>query len=533
MHLARKLLRSGAVTALAAGLFVTVGSADAKTGRIVDLLVAGGTVHTGDTSQPSVADVGIVGDRIVFIGNAKSSGIRSKKTLNAQGLMVMPGLIDAHTHADKELVSPDAAVRLVARQVMQGVTTSIIGVDGEGTPDVAAAFDKMEALGIGQNVAAYVGFGAVRQRVLKDEARAPAPAEVEAMQSLAAKAMCEGAIGLSAGLFYAPQSFASTDEVLAVAREAGKRGGVYDTHQRDEGDNSVGVLASLQEALRISKESGAPLHLAHIKVSGGPQSMPDLVKLIEDAQAKGQKVTADQYPWTAANTGLDAAVIPRWAQDGGREAMLRRFSNLADVQKIRADSYLTPSLAEAIMISDAPGQPALVGKRLSQLAAGWRVEPIDAAIRILKGGDAEIVVFIMKEADIVNAMTRPWVMSSSDGQDGGHPRGYASYARLWENYVVAQKVLTPVQFVHRSTGLEAETFGLKDRGYIKPGYFADIAVIDPKAYRARATYVGPRLLSTGVVDVIVNGRIELEGGKPTGILSGRPLRKAPPANTCP
>lgn len=531
--MARSLLRTSVATVLATGLFSTVGLAEAKGGPTVDLLIVGGTVFTGDTSPPSVADVGIVGDKILFIGDAKKAGIRGRKRLDAEGLIVTPGLIDAHTHADEELASPDTAKRLISRQVMQGVTTSIIGVDGEGAPDIKAAFDKMEAAGIGQNVAAYVGFGAVRQRVLHDEARAPLPAELKRMQSLAAKGMCEGAIGLSAGLFYAPQSFASTEEVIAVAKEVGRRGGVYDTHQRDEGDNSVGVMTSLQEALRISKESGAPLHLAHIKVSGGPQSMSNLIDMIEDARAKGQKVTADQYPWTAANTGLDAAVIPRWAQDGGREAMIRRFNNPTDLKKVRADSYLTSSLAEAIMISDAPQQPELVGKRLSELAAGWKVDPIDAAVRVLKGGDAEIVVFVMKEADILTAMTRPWVMSSSDGQDGGHPRGYASYARLWETYVVAQKVLTPTQFVHRSTGLEADTFGLKDRGYIKLGYFADIAVLDPKAYRARATYVEPRLLSAGVVDVIVNGRIELEDGKPTGVLSGRALRKTPPTGTCP
>ncbi|TGX48758.1 D-aminoacylase [Sphingomonas gei] len=512
---------------------VGAGNGRSQPKRDVDLLIAHGTVYAGDGNRPTVTDIGIVGDRIVFVGDSAKAGIQARKTLDAKGLMVMPGLIDAHTHADEELASPDSAKRLVARQVMQGVTTSIVGVDGDGTPDIKAAFDRMEQAGIGQNVAAYVGFGAIRERVLRNDARAPTPAELQAMQALAAKGMCEGAIGLSAGLFYAPQSFASTEEVIAVAREAGKRGGLYDTHQRDEGDSSVGVMPSLEEALRISRESGAPLHLAHIKVSGGPHPMGDLVDRIEAARAKGQKVTADQYPWTAANTALDAAIMPRWAQDGGRAAMLERFEDPAALAKIRADSGLTPVLARAIMISGAPHQPAIVGKRLSELAANWGVEPIDAAIRVLKGDDAEIVVFVMNEADIVRAMTRPWVMSSSDGADGGHPRGYASYPRLWQNYVVAQRVLTPVQFVHRSTGFEADTFGLTARGYIRLGYFADIAVIDPAAYRASATYTEPQLLSAGVIDVIVNGGVEVEGGKPTGLLSGRALRKTPPAGTCP
>lgn len=536
-HLARVLrsTRGAALlaTVAAASLFAAQARGQDGTARDVDLLVVRGTVYDGSLNPPAVEDVGIVGDRIVFIGDALKGGIRAKKTIDAQGLMVTPGLIDAHTHTDEELVSPDASRRLVARQVMQGVTTSLIGVDGFGTPDVRATFDKMEALGIGQNVAAYVGFGGIRKRALGGAARAPAPAELETMRSLAAKAMCEGAIGLSAGLFYAPQSFASADEVIALAKEAGSRGGLYDTHQRDEGDSSVGVMTSVEEALRISRESGAPLHLAHIKISGGPRSMDDLVDMVEAAQAGGQKVTADQYPWTAANTGLDAAIIPRWAQDGGRDAMIRRFDNPADLAKIRAETYLTPALAEVIMISDAPHQPEIVGKRLSELATRWGVDPIDAAIRALRRDDIDIVVFVMKEPDIVRAMTRPWVMSSSDGADGGHPRGYASYAWLWENYVAARKILTPVQFVHRSTGLAADTFGLRGRGYIRTGSFADIAVIDPKAYRARATYVAPRLLSTGVVHVIINGGIALENGKPTGALSGRALRKTPPTGTCP
>jgi N-acyl-D-aspartate/D-glutamate deacylase len=503
----------------------------------VDLLISGGTVYRGDISEPAVTDIGIVADKIVFIGNASRAHIQSKKTLNAAGLMVIPGLIDAHTHTDSELASPDASQRLVARQVMQGVTTSIIGVDGDGTPDIKAEFDAMEHKGIGQNVAAYVGFGAIRERVLKQDARKPTPAELQTMKSLAAKGMCEGALGLSSGLFYAPQSFASTEEVIEVAKEAGKRGGLYDTHQRDEGSSSVGIVTSLKEAIRIGAESGATLHIAHIKVTNSArpegQDMADVIALIEAARTKGQNVTADQYSWTAAETGLEAVAIPRWAQAGGFEAMVRRFDNSIDLAKIHADDDLTLALAQKIMISDAPKQPELVGKRLSELAVLWGVNPLDAAIRVLKGGETDIVVFVMNEPDIVKIMAKPWVMSSSDGADGGHPRGYASYPRLWEKYVIEEKVLTPVQFVHRSTGLEADTFGLTGRGYIKTGYVADIAVIDPRRYHARATYVEPKLLSTGVVDVITNGGVEVEDGKPTGVLSGRPLTKTPPAGTCP
>jgi N-acyl-D-amino-acid deacylase len=185
------------------------------------------------------------------------------------------------------------------------------------------------------------------------------------------------------------------------------------------------------------------------------------------------------------------------------------------------------------MIDVAPNQPELVGKSLADIARSWNVDPTEAAIRILKQDDASVAVFIMTEPDIRKAMTQPWVMTSSDGRSGGHPRAYASYPRLWTNYVVDQKVITPVQFVHRSTGLVADTLGLPGRGYIEPGYFADIVVIDPEAYQPKATFAEPKLLSAGVIDVVVNGRIELENGKATGVLSGRGIVKAPPAGTCP
>lgn len=534
MSTIKTLVATGAVGVAA---FALPAAAGPQTGRRVDLLITGGLVYAGDLAAPVVEDVGVRGDRIVFVGDAARSGVHAGKTLAAKGMMVAPGFIDAHSHAMDELSSKDRAERLVARQVMQGVSTSVIGVDGEGAPDVAAQARKLEHVGVGQNVATYVGFGAIRERVLGQAARAPTAAELGTMKALAAKGMCEGALGLSSGLFYAPQSFASTEEVIAVAKAAGLRGGLYDTHQRDEGNSSIGVVASLKEAIRIGRESGAPLHVAHIKVSGGSkpngQSMAELVAMIDQARADGQPVTADQYPWSAANTGLADALMPRWAQEGGRAAMLKRFDDPAAVARIVSESKVTPQMAQAVMIDVAPNQPDLVGQRLSDIAAKWGVTPVEAAIRILKGDDASVAAFVMTEADIKAAMIQPWVMSSSDGRSGGHPRAYASFPRLWTSYVVQQHVITLVQFVHRSTGLAADTLGLQGRGYLKPGYFADVVVIDPEAYQPKATYVQPRLLSTGVVDMVVNGKLELRDGKPTGVLAGRALLKRKPARGCP
>lgn len=512
-------------------------SASSAKGNTVDLLITGGTVYTGDVQAPRIADVGIINDRIVFIGDAAQEGLRAKKTLDARGRMVAPGFIDAHVHAEDELSSSDPIVRAMPRQLLQGVTTSVIGVDGEGTPDLGAQLRKFETSGIGQNVASYVGFGEIRRRILGESARAPTATELDKMKALAAKGMCEGALGLSSGLFYAPQSFASTEEVIAVAREAGQRGGIYDTHQRDEGTSTIGVVASLKEAIRIGRESGATLHVAHIKVTDTPitdgSAMAELVTMIDAARQAGQPVTADQYPWTAANTGLEAAAIPRWAQDGGREAMLKRFDDPAAVARIKSESRISMPLAQRVLIDYAPGQPTLLGKRLSEIATMWHVSPVEAVMRILKGGEVSVAVFVMAEADIRKAVVQPWVMTSSDGRNGGHPRGFGSFPKVWTDYVTGLKLLTPAQFVHRSSSLAADTFGLKQRGYIKKGFFADITVIDPTTYAAKATFIQPTLLATGVIDVVVNGKIEVENGRLTGSVAGRRLIRTPKSGTCP
>lgn len=503
----------------------------------VDLLIRGGEVYRGDLAAPQIADVAIKGDQIVFVGDAAKAGVTAHRVIEAAGRMVTPGFIDPHTHATDELASADAGRRLLLRQLTQGVTTSVIGVDGAGEPELADYAAKAGAAGVGNNFAAYVGFGAIRQRVLGNDARAPTAAELASMKALARKGMCEGALGLSSGLFYPPQSFASTEEVIEVAKEAGRRGGLYDTHQRDEGTTSIGVVASTQEQIRIGRESGATLHLGHFKVSSGAkpdgQSMAELIRVVEAARAAGQNVTSDQYPWSASNTSLSALVIARWAQDGGREAMLRRFDNPADVAKIRAQALeflAARGGAQNVLINNAAGQPELVGKRLSELAAAWGVDPAEAAMRILRKGGVSVATFAITEPDIRLLMRQPWNMFSTDGSPSGHPRGHASYPRLYTKYVVDEKVITTTQFVHKSTGLVADTLGVEKRGYLRPGYYADVVVIDPKTYRPLADYVNPTRLSTGVETAVVNGRVELEKGVPTGVMAGRALLRARPSD---
>lgn len=498
----------------------------------VDLLIRGGTVFTGDGAEGKVADVAIRGDRIVFVGDASREHLRPARTIDAKGLIVAPGFIDPHVHSDDELFSDDAAVRVNAPNLLQGVTTNILGVDGSGKPEVADLFAKAATLKVGTNFATYVGFSPVRQRILGRADRKPTESELAAMKALVDQGMCEGALGFSTGLFYAPQSYASTEEVIALAREAAKYGGIYDSHQRDEssgGPGSIGIEKSVQEFIRISREAGLPAHLAHLKNSGvfSWGKSAEIIGLIETAQAQGQQITADQYPYLASSGSVASILLPRWALDGGREATLARFADAEKAAAIRVE--MTKFLAgrgggKNLRITEK-GSPFL-GRTLADVAAEWRVSELDAATRLYREGDVEMAIFTINADDARAYMKRPWVMSSSDGSDG-HPRKYGSFATLYRTYVVDEKVLTLPQFIRRSTSLTADALRIVDRGRLKVGQFADVAVFDPKSFAPQATYEQPERLAVGMVSVIINGQLALENGKITGALAGRGLPHAP------
>lgn len=508
-----------------------------------DVVIKGGTIHDGSNRPPFVGDVAITGDRITYVGpDAKMAAVT---TIAANGMIIAPGFIDPHTHANGFLRSPDAATRANPAWLNQGVTTVVIGVDGGGTPDVGADARQLAASGVGTNVIPLVGFGAVRQRVLADAARPPDAAELQQMRSLVAKAMCEGATGLSTGLFYAPQSFAKTDEVIAVAREAAQRGGIYDTHQRDESSYSIGLLGSVDEVLTIGREAGMPVHFAHIKalgldVHGQAQAVIDR---IEKARAAGQVVTADQYPWLASGSSLDASLLPRWAVDGGGPAFLKRLDDPATAARIRAE------MAENLRRRGGASSMLLIsegfdwtGKTLAQVAAAWQIDPRDAALRIIRdsiegraagvqGRGSAIASFNMAQPDVDLFMQQPWVVTSSDGSDG-HPRMFASFPEKYRRYVKERPVIGLADFIQRSTGRTADIYKLDRRGYLRPGYHADLAVIDPEKFAPRADYLHPRELSVGVAKLFVNGTLALENGKATGALPGKVLLRPTPAD-CP
>lgn len=518
----------------------------AQSVETADVILRGGTIYDGSESRPFVGDVALKGDRILYVGAHATQ--RAARIIDAKGMIVAPGLIDAHTHPDTYIRSPDVTKRLNAPWLAQGVSTIVIGVDGYGTPDVKADIDHLVEQKIGTNVAPFVGFGAIRGRVLGQADRAPNAAELAQEKALVAKGMCDGALGLSTGLFYAPQSFAKTDEVIALAREAATRGGMYDTHQRDESDYTIGLMNSIKEVLQIGREAGLPVHFAHLKALGVDLQgqAPEVVKLIDDARAHGQDVTADEYPWLASGSDLEASLVPRWAIDGGYSAMLKRFDDPAAMAKIRVEMVenLRRRGGPASILLTSAGKP-WTGKTLEAMAKEWKLEPVDTAVIIMRGGpDASpaasasgkgagiaIASFNMIDSDVELIMKQPWVVTSSDGSDG-HPRQYATFTQKYKVYVQEKHTITLENFIRHSTGLTAEIYKLDHRGYLRPGYFADVTVLDPAKYAPRADYLHPRELSVGVKELFVNGTLAVEDSNLTGAAAGRGLLRPTPAIGC-
>ncbi|HSI18192.1 MAG TPA: amidohydrolase family protein [Sphingomonas sp.] len=521
MRMIARMLAATAVAALA------LGASAAPKG--VDLLIKGGTVYTG-SDAPFTGDVAISGDHIVAVGPHLTA--RATRTIDARGMIVAPGFIDPHTHMGGDLASADPQRRLIPMFLMQGVTTAFIGNDGGGAIDVAKVLDGARARPVGINYATYTGFGTIRSAVVGADKRDPTPAELARMKTMVGAAMCQGALGLSTGLFYAPQSFSKTDEVVALSAEAAKYGGYYDSHIRDESSYNIGLLAAIDEAIQIAREAHIPVHISHIKALGVDLQgkAPEVIARIEASRAAGLDVTASQYPWSASGTSLVASLIPLWAQDGGRPALLKRFDDPSLAAKLRAD--ITENMrrrggADSLLIVEGKYR----NQRLSAVARAMGVDPVTAAIAAIRLGDSGTVSFNQSEADIAAFMRQPWVMTDSDAS-GGHPRMYATFARKYAKYVVADHVLTLREFIERSSSVTADWFHLTGRGHLKAGAFADVVVFDPKSYAPRATYEAPTLLAAGVQTVLVNGVPAVDGGKMTGRAAGRALPHTPTPGSC-
>jgi N-acyl-D-amino-acid deacylase len=503
----------------------------------IDLLLKSGQVLDGSGSAPRAADVGIRGDRIVFLGNASQKKVTAERTLDVRGLIVCPGFIDPHTHTIGDLSSP--ATNSNVNYLLQGVTTVVAGNDGGGSPHVAKTLDLWQRQGIGTNALLLVGHGAVRGEVLGSGDVQPTPEQLESMKVLVHSAMQEGAFGISTGLFYVPGSFAKTEEVIELSKVAAALGGYYDSHMRDEDSYSIGLLGSIAETIRIGREARIPVHISHIKALG-PQvwgASREAIQMIEKAQGEGVDVTADQYPYAASGSSLVASLLPSWAQAGKPEEVLARLDDPA--LRPRLLKEMTENLerrggADSLLFTSS-NTPELLGKRLSDVAREKNLPATEAALVILRERKLEglsVASFNMNEDDVIRFMKRPWVMTGSDGSHG-HPRMFGTFPRKLRVYVYQKKVITLPFMVHASTDLTARTIHIPERGLLRTGYFADVIAFDPATVADQSTYEKPTELALGMKYIIVNGKLAVENGKYSGALAGRPLRKELPAKAMP
>lgn len=414
----------------------------------------------------------------------------------------------------------------------QGCTTIVTGNCGSGPIDVASYYEKLETHGVGVNVAHLLPQGNLRSTVIGSEQRQATAEELERMRSLADKAMLDGAWGMSTGLIYVPSSYADADELVEIAKLVAKYKGIYASHVRGEGTT---LLDSVDEALEIGQRAALPVHISHFKSSG--KDSWGLVRTasanIERARLMGQIVTADQYPYTASSTSLTATMIPTWAQAGGTKLMLARFDDQHDGPKIRRaidDKLLWTDGGERIQIAHYAPNPSWDGKRLSSLSQQEGAEPLELVLKILRNGGASIVNHGINEEDVRFVMTLPWVATASDGsakipdQSVPHPRSYGTFPRKIGHYAVEQKVVSLEQAIRSSSGLPADILQLKDRGYLRVGYRADVIVWDQSTFIDTATFNSPHQYAQGVKHVFVNGEPAIANGYPTGVLAGKPLR---------
>ena len=518
---------------LAVAAVAALWTGDLRSQPAVDLLLVGGLVHDGSGRPPERQDVGVAGERISFVGDATAAGLDAAVVVDVDGLLVTPGFIDMHSHAE---LAADYG-RDALPFLHQGITTVAIGVDGAGTPDVAELFAGLEGR-IGVHAFAYAGHGEIRRRVIGEEDRAPTPAELDEMRALVRQAMHEGAFGLSTGLFYVPGYYATTEEVIELARVAAAFDGIYDTHDRDLGASyrGVGYLASIREAILIGEEAGTRVIFSHFNAQGASNygRAPEGARLIEAARARGVEVAAAQHVYTATQSSLAAYAIPRWASNGGREEMLERFRDPETARRLDVETMEMLAIrggADKLLFADP--RPELNGRTLAAVAAGWEL-PVPAAVRrILTGGNAAVMNLDLYDIENTRYLARqPWMMTCTDGrppspaQNVTHPRVFGAFTRKLRRFVLDERIVAMPFAIRSMTGLAADFLRLDDRGYLRAGAVADIAVFDRDRIRDLATYDRPQQHAEGTVHVLVNGRFAIRDGEATGALAGRPLRRA-------
>ncbi len=495
-----------------------------------DVIIRNGRVLDGSGSPWRHIDIAVDGDRIVAVGRLGDA--QARRVIDATGLYVAPGFIDPHSHASSGLAREQTSH---ARPLLaQGITTVLINPDGGGAVDLDRQRAALLQYPMGVNAAQLVPHGSVRRAVLGMQDRAPTPTELDSMMALVRRGMEAGAFGLSSGLYYAPGSYAETDEVVALARVAAEYGGAYTSHIRDEADYNIGVVGAVDEVITIARDGGLPGVVTHVKALG-PRVWgysQAIVERIDRARAQGIEVYADQYPYDASGTSITGALVPRWALVGGDDSLLARIRDDETRAQLRADMLDNLDRrggADRLLFRDSPpGEDDLAGRTLAHVARERSMEPVDAAIDILSRGGAGVISFNMIERDIETLMRQPWTMTSTDGflaapGEGFHPRGNGTYARKIRRYVVERGTVSLSHAIHSMTGLPASVFRMDDRGTIRPGAIADIVVFDLDRVTDRATYIEPHQLSEGMVYVMVNGELAIDEGEFTNATPGRVL----------
>jgi N-acyl-D-amino-acid deacylase len=523
----RPLLRR-AIAACVACLAIIASAASAQ--QRFDVLIRGARVLDGTGNPWYYADVGISDDRIAAVGEL--SAAQAVAVIDGTGLYLSPGFIDVHSHAGPGLATPQlsAALPLLA----QGITTVFVNPDGGGSANLEEQRSALLEHGLGVNVALLVPHGAVRQAVIGSADRGPTNDELERMRGLVRTGMEFGAFGLSSGPFYAPGSFAKTEELIELARVAASYGGAYTSHIRDESDYTIGVVAAVDEVIRVAREAELPGVVTHIKALG-PRVWgygAALVHRIERARADGVEIFADQYPYEASSTSLSAALVPRWAQGGGQDSLVQRLADAVTRARIREEMVENLDRrggADRIMFGRFVRDPSIEGLTLAEVAAQRSLDPVDAALELVRDGGPGIISFNMHESDIRTLMARPWTMTASDGglvpmgQGLPHPRAYGTFPRKIRKYVIEENVVDLAAAVRSMTSLPATVFRMRDRGLIREGAVADLVLFDLARITDRATYTEPHQLSEGVVHVLISGRFAVRDGRAGSELFGQVL----------
>lgn len=530
MSSTRRCLARAAVLLLPAGLLA--GAADAPAQEGYDVVIRDARVLDGMGNPWTRADVALRGDRIAAVGSLDDAD--AGRIIDAGGLYLAPGFIDVHSHAGRGLDDPGLGG---ARPIVtQGITTVFVNPDGGGAVDLARQRRAFLEHGLGVNVAQQVPHGSVRREVLGMDDRAPDDEELSRMKELVRAGMEEGAFGLSSGPFYAPGSYATTGELVELARVASEYGGTYSSHIRDESDYTIGLVAAVEEVITVAREADLPGIVTHIKALGphvwGYSAAVE--HRVERARARGVQVYADQYPYPASATGLSAALVPRWAEEGGDDSLRARLRDPETRERIRR------AMVENLERRGGPGRiqfrrhepdPSIEGRTLADVAGERDLHPVEAAMELIAAGGAGIVSFNMHPDDVARFMRQPWTMTCTDGglvpmgEGVPHPRNYGAFPRKLREYVREEGVIGLEHAIRSMTSLPAAVFGMRDRGVIREGAIADVVVFDLEAVRDRATFQDPHQLSEGMVHVFVNGEPAIADGEITGGLHGKVLSR--------